>query len=74
MIELTRLNHKSFVLNALLIEQVETFSETTITLANQKKVTVKESKEEVMQLVTDYYKKIGLYQLHREIGDQIHES
>ncbi|MFC7685412.1 flagellar FlbD family protein [Ureibacillus sp. GCM10028918] len=58
MIELTRLNGKSFSLNALYIELVESFPDTTITLTNGKKFIVKESEEEVQKKVVQFYKSI----------------
>ncbi len=47
MITLTKLNNDRLTLNALYIERIESFPDTTITLVNQKKVFVKESEEEV---------------------------
>ncbi|KGR73899.1 flagellar FlbD family protein [Ureibacillus sinduriensis] len=58
MIELTRLNGKSFSLNALYIELVESFPDTTITLTNGKKFIVTESEEEVRKKVAQFYKSI----------------
>ena len=49
MIELTRLNGKAFTLNALYIETVESFPDTTITLTTGTKLIVLESEEEVRQ-------------------------
>ncbi|MDG5788183.1 flagellar FlbD family protein [Evansella sp. AB-P1] len=60
MIELTRLNDQSFTLNALYIEQIQAFPDTTITLTNGKKLVVKESEIEVVQKVEGFYKKVGL--------------
>jgi len=58
MIELTRLNGQHFVLNADLIETVEETPDTVIKLVNEKKVIVKENKEEVVNLVIQYKRKI----------------
>lgn len=58
MIELTRLNGKSFSLNALYIELVESFPDTTITLTNGKKFIVTESEEEVRKKIAQFYKSI----------------
>ena len=49
MIEVTRLNGKGFMLNALHIEQIESFPDTTITLANGKKFVVKEDEEQLQE-------------------------
>ena len=60
MIELTRLNGKSFSLNSLYIESVESFPDTTITLTNGKKFIVIESEEEVREKVAQFYKNIQI--------------
>lgn len=58
MIQLTRLNGKSFNLNALYIETFESFPDTTITLTTGTKYIVKESEEEVRQKITEFYQHI----------------
>ena len=58
MIELTRLNDNSFVLNAELIEQVESTPDTLVTLNSGKKLMVKESVEEVIKAVVEYKRAI----------------
>ncbi|MFY0759036.1 flagellar FlbD family protein [Metabacillus dongyingensis] len=60
MILLTRLNGKSFTLNAIYIEQVESFPDTTITLTNGKKFVVKESETAVSLLTRNFYREIHL--------------
>lgn len=60
MIKLERLNGDEFYLNALLIEQIQSYPDTTITLTNGKKIVVKTSEERLINKINDYYKKIGL--------------
>lgn len=60
MIELTRLNGEKFILNAIYLEQIQAFSDTTITLSNSKKMVVKEPVDEVVKLTEEFYQKIGL--------------
>ncbi|MBP0726233.1 flagellar FlbD family protein [Bacillus sp. RG28] len=60
MINLTKLNGQTFTLNAIYIEEIQSFPDTTITLANGHKFLVKESEQEVTRLITDYYKVINL--------------
>ncbi|WP_026689893.1 flagellar FlbD family protein [Alteribacter aurantiacus] len=60
MVELTRLNNDKFILNALLIEQIHTLPDTTITLINGKAIVVKESKEDLTKKILDFYKEAGL--------------
>jgi flagellar protein FlbD len=66
-ITLTRLNGKNFTLNALYIEQVESFPDTTITLTNGKKFVVKESEEEVKKLVEHFYRQIHILGLQKDL-------
>jgi flagellar protein FlbD len=58
MIELTRLNGKAFLLNALYIEKVESFPDTTITLTNNTKYIVLESMQEVQQKILELYRQV----------------
>lgn len=60
MVILTRLNDQTFTLNALYIEQIQAFPDTTITLTNGKKIVVKESEQELIRRIEDFYKRIGL--------------
>ncbi|GAB2563472.1 flagellar FlbD family protein [Gracilibacillus alcaliphilus] len=73
MITLTKLNNQKLTINAVYIERVEELPDTTITLVNNKKVFVKESGKEVKQLVTAFYKEIGLFRFPQEVGEQGHE-
>ena len=63
MIEVTRLNDKKLIINAELIEKIEESPDTIITLTNGNKVIVKESRQEVKNLVILYKKEI----LNREL-------
>ncbi|MCM1495353.1 MAG: flagellar FlbD family protein [Bacteroides sp.] len=54
MIELTRYNDNKFSLNAEIIEMVEETPDTVITLTTGKKIIVKESRQEVSDLVKLY--------------------
>ncbi|MCM3224919.1 flagellar protein FlbD [Terribacillus saccharophilus] len=60
MIQLTRLNGESFTLNALFIEQIQSFPDTTITLTSNKKIIVRESEIEVARKIREFYQSIGL--------------
>ena len=59
MIELTRYNETKFTLNAEIIEMVEETPDTVITLTTGKKIIVKESRQEVSNLV-----KLYRYEIH----------
>lgn len=61
MIKLERLNGDEFHLNALLIEQIQSHPDTTITLTNGKKIVVKTGEEELVKKIKAYYKEIGLF-------------
>ncbi|WP_308807678.1 flagellar FlbD family protein [Alkalicoccobacillus plakortidis] len=60
MIRLQRLNGQFFLLNALLIEQVEAIPETSITLIGGKKIIVRNELEEVYDLINDRFGKVGV--------------
>jgi flagellar protein FlbD len=65
MIQLTRLNGKPFSLNALFIEVIESFPDTTITLTNGHKYVVKEPEHEVCQKITAFYRDINVLSLRK---------
>lgn len=58
MIEVTRLNGKKMTINAELIERVEELPDTVITLTTGSKIIVKESRQEIKNLVISYKKEI----------------
>lgn len=60
MIDVTKLNGKKFSLNALYIESVEEFPDTTITLTTGRKYVVLETAEQVRQNMIDFYKQVQL--------------
>ena len=58
MIFLTKLDGKEFLLNELMIESVSETPDTVITLTTGKKIIVKESRQEIKNLVKLYRKDI----------------
>lgn len=58
MIHLTRINRTPLVLNADLIEQIETTPDTVIHLLNGQKLVVLEPAEEVVRRVIEYRRRI----------------
>ena len=58
MIDVTRLNGKSFVFNAELIEVMEETPDTVITLTTGHKYVVKESVDEVYNRIVNYKRNI----------------
>ncbi len=58
MIEVTGLNDVKFLINAELIERVEETPDTVITLTSGKKIIVKESRQEIKNLVILYKKEV----------------
>lgn len=58
MIELTRFNGERFVLNADLIETVESTPDTVIRLLTGKKLVVKETVEEVVDRTLEYARRV----------------
>ena len=60
MIRVTKLNKKEeYYINPLLIEKVEETPDVVVTLLNNKKYVVGESINELLALISDYYKIIG---------------
>ncbi|MCR6096049.1 flagellar FlbD family protein [Salipaludibacillus agaradhaerens] len=70
MVILTRLNGQTFTLNAVYIEQIQAFPDTTITLSNGKKIVVKETEQELTDRIEHFYKRIGLAPLVSKQFDQ----
>lgn len=58
MIELTRINDVKFTVNAEIIEFIEETPDTVISLTTGKKIVVKESRQEVTNLVISYKRAI----------------
>ena len=58
MIEVTKLNGKKFLLNAIYIESIESFPDTTITLTTGKKYIVTETEEQVRIKILNFYQRI----------------
>lgn len=58
MIELTKLNDTKFTVNAEIIEMVEETPNTVVTLTTGKKMIVKETRQEVTDLVILYKRTI----------------
>ncbi|WP_047984956.1 flagellar FlbD family protein [Ornithinibacillus californiensis] len=69
MIKLKRLNGESFTLNAFMIEQIQSYPDTTITLINGKKVVVQEPEDIVTELITSFYQRIGIIHSLSEVGN-----
>lgn len=54
MIKVTRLDHSELVVNAELIETIESTPDTVITLTSGKKLVVSEDVEEIVRRVLEY--------------------
>ena len=73
MIEVTRLNGKAFSINALYIETVEAFPDTTITLTTGRKFIVLESEKEVRARIIAFYRQIQVLSNPHLRGDEDEE-
>lgn len=73
MIEVTRLNGKAFSINALYIETVEAFPDTTITLTTGRKFIVLESEKEVRARIVAFYRQIQVLSNPHLRGDEDEE-
>jgi flagellar protein FlbD len=58
MVQLTRLNHETFLLNCDLIEQIEITPDTVITLTNSHRLLVLETAEEVVRRVQEFRRSV----------------
>ena len=58
MVRLTRLNHLPLVLNSDLIEHIEETPDTVITLTTGQIVRVRETADQVVQLIVEFRRKI----------------
>ncbi len=58
MIELTKLNDTKLTVNAEIIELIEETPNTVVTLTTGKKLIVRESREEITELVIAYKRRI----------------
>lgn len=70
---MTRLNGKSFSINALYIETIESLPDTTITFTSGKKIVVSEAETVVVQLIIDFYRSVNVLGL-RDISGEQHEK
>ncbi len=74
MIHLTKLNGSEYVLNADLIESLESTPDTTITLVSGHKMNVLEPVDEVVSRIVEYHRQVfqGPFVLKRASGDPEH--
>lgn len=70
MIKLTKFNGETFTLNILLIEQIQSFPDTTITLTNGKKIVVRDTEADIAKRINALYQYIGLIGSLNEMGDK----
>lgn len=54
-----------------MIEQIQSYPDTTITLINGKKIVVKEQEAEVVELITSFYKQVGIINSLSEVKSSI---
>lgn len=72
MILVTKLNGKTYFLNALYIESVEANPDTTITMTNGKKLIVANAEDEIIHSINYFYRSINVlgHQHGQEDGDE----
>ncbi|PLT31553.1 flagellar FlbD family protein [Peribacillus deserti] len=74
MINVTKLNGKSFYINAIYIETVESHPDTIISLTNGKKYIVAETEEEIVQSMIGFYRAINILGLTNDKGGALDEE
>lgn len=62
------------MINALYIETIESFPDTTVTLTNGRKYVVKEPEELVKEMIRSFYQSIGLLGLQHMGGNEDEEE
>ncbi|MDY0405878.1 flagellar FlbD family protein [Virgibacillus sp. 179-BFC.A HS] len=70
MIKLTRLNGEAVTVNAVMIEQIQSLPDTTITLTSGKKMVVKEKEQTVIEKAIRFYQKIGMVAMLKGPGEE----
>lgn len=70
MIEVVRINNKKMVINAELIEFVETTPDTIITTITGKKIIVVDSKEDIIRKVVDYRRLCFPERMYKPLSDE----
>jgi flagellar protein FlbD len=60
MIRLTRINGEAFILNAALIQYVESRPDTYITLTTEERLIVRETPEEVLRRTIDFQRAVRI--------------
>ena len=66
MISVTKMNNKNITINSDLIETIEETPDTVITLTTGKKILVKESRQEIVNLVKLYKKELFSQYINNE--------
>ncbi|WP_207196305.1 flagellar FlbD family protein [Peribacillus sp. TH24] len=70
-IKVTRLNGKSFHINALYIDMVESLPDLTITFTNGKKIVVLEKEEEIIQAIIQFYRTVNVLGLRDDEEERL---
>lgn len=73
-IKVTRLNGKSYTVNALYIEMVESLPDTTITFTTGKKIVVREKEEEVTKAIIDFYRAVNVLGFRHDVEAKEYEE
>lgn len=73
-IKVTRLNGKSFTVNALYIDTVESLPDTTITFTTGKKIVVRETEEEVIKSIIQFYRSVNVLGFRRDVEVKDYEE
>ena len=71
---MTRLNGKSFTINALYIETVESFPDTTITFTTGKKIVVRETEEEMTKAIIQFYRAVNVLGIRQDVEGKEYEE
>lgn len=71
---MTKLSGKTFSVNALYIESVESFPDTAISFTNGKKIVVRETEEEIIHSIKEFYRSVNVLGLRIDMEDKEYEE
>lgn len=74
MIHVTKLNHEDLIINADLIELIESTPDTMLTLTTGKRLMVLQTAEQIVDLVLNYRERAGIRLAHPGMNPPVHPS
>jgi flagellar protein FlbD len=70
MVVVTRMDGSHLILNAVMIETVESTPDTVVTMVSGRKFVIKEPAADLVERATVYYRRVGLIGISRAAGSE----